>query len=392
MDRIGNQLLKEGKAALAEANRENVKFKKRDLLSLLRKANQSTDIPESQRMKDRDVLARKSLCFPHNGSNWTYSRGQYVPRCWSRNHQVYSILSQAWFCDFRRHDSNATTWALHALSVHPDVQTKLREELFTIQSDNPTMDELNSLLYLDSVVRETLRIHPSATVAVREAVKDDVMPLETPFVDKKGKVCNNVLWVYWLSYFCCEDWTWRNDLCYVVCARDRQCLFRFYRSICRRHYGGKMLRSLSMCILCLGRKMLIDPDRNRPERWESSNEAVNAIPGVWGNMLTFLGGPHACIGYRFALVEYVSLPNTTKYADEWFVFCRLKALLFTLVRAFEFELAVPVGEIGTNLTFQKPFLINDPKAGSQLPLLLKPYVCVDWLDLSCIARLWFVVE
>jgi len=46
----------------------------------------------------------------------------------------------------------------------------------------------------------------------------------------------------------------------------------------------------------------------------------------------------------------------------------MKALLLTVVRAFEFELAVPVGEIGTNLTaFQKSFLINDPKVGSQMP-------------------------
>jgi len=50
--------LKKGKAALAEANGEkNGKFKKRDLLSLLLKANISTDIPESQSMNDRDVLA-----------------------------------------------------------------------------------------------------------------------------------------------------------------------------------------------------------------------------------------------------------------------------------------------------------------------------------------------
>jgi len=70
MDRIGNQLLKEGKAALAEANRGgDEKFKKRDLLSLLLKANLSADIPESQRMNDRDVLARKSLCLPHNDWN-----------------------------------------------------------------------------------------------------------------------------------------------------------------------------------------------------------------------------------------------------------------------------------------------------------------------------------
>ena len=62
--------MKEGKAALAEANGEkDKKLKKRALLSLLLKANLSTDIPESQRMNDLDVLARKSLCLPHNG--WT---------------------------------------------------------------------------------------------------------------------------------------------------------------------------------------------------------------------------------------------------------------------------------------------------------------------------------
>jgi len=48
-----------------------------------------------------------------------------------------------------------------------------------------------------------------------------------------------------------------------------------------------------------------------------------------------------------------------------------------LVRAFEFELAVLVQEIGTRLTiFQKHFFINDLKAGHQMLLLLKSYVRV----------------
>jgi hypothetical protein len=34
--------------------------------------------------------------------------------------------------------------------------------------------------------------------------------------------------------------------------------------------------------------------RFSPERWESRSIS-NSIPGVWGHMLTFLGGPRACI-------------------------------------------------------------------------------------------------
>ena len=52
---------------------------------------------------------------------------------------------------------------------------------------------------------------------------------------------------------------------------------------------------------------------------------------------------------------------------------RMKAILFTLVRTFEFELAVPVSEIGSKSTMvQRPVLRSDPNR-PQLPLLIKPY-------------------
>ena len=51
----------------------------------------------------------------------------------------------------------------------------------------------------------------------------------------------------------------------------------------------------------------------------------------------------------------------------------MKALLFTLVRAFEFELAVPPSDIiKKEAVFQRPLVKSDLRAGTQLPLILKP--------------------
>ena len=51
--------------------------------------------------------------------------------------------------------------------------------------------------------------------------------------------------------------------------------------------------------------ILIPRHANRPERWKSPPEAVSEYPGVWSNLMTFLGGARACIGYQFTLLEFV---------------------------------------------------------------------------------------
>lgn len=69
---------------------------------------------------------------------------------------------------------------------------KLREELLQVATDNPSMDKLNSLPYLDMVVKETLRHHSPVPMSLRMAMQDDMIPVDSPFTDKKGRVRDHI--------------------------------------------------------------------------------------------------------------------------------------------------------------------------------------------------------
>ncbi|KAJ7912531.1 cytochrome P450 [Mycena leptocephala] len=210
--------------------------------------------------------------------------------------------------------STATTWALFALTQNMAAQNRLREELLTVSTDNPTMDQLNELPYLDCVVRETLRVHAPVPSTMRIAD-----------AGRRGT------------------------------ARDPVHGYLRHRTRDSKVNKGQIIM---IPILAMNRdKAIWGPDAMEfiPERWESRSTS-NSIPGVWGHMLTFLGGPRACIGYRFSLVE-------------------MKALLFTLVRAFEFELAVPASDIEKKSgVVPRPILRSEREAGNQMPLIIKPYI------------------
>ncbi|KAF8638899.1 hypothetical protein AX17_001950 [Amanita inopinata Kibby_2008] len=208
--------------------------------------------------------------------------------------------------------SSATTWALYALTQNPRAQEKLREELLNITTDTPTMDVLNALPYLDAVVRETMRVHAPVSSTVRVAMRDDVVPLGHPIKGKDG--------------------------------RSRE-----YIRVQRGQTVFIPLQAVNSLVEIWGE----DAQEFKPERWDSIPDAANSIPGAWGNILSFLGGPRACIGYKFALIE-------------------MKAILFTLVRAFEFQLAVPPGEIKKiSSIVQRPVLASDPDSSNQMPLIVK---------------------
>ena len=68
------------------------------------------------------------------------------------------------------------SWTLFGLCQNLEAQRKLREELLSLYTDDPTMDELKSLPYLDMVVRESLRLYSPVFISRRMAIKDTVLP------------------------------------------------------------------------------------------------------------------------------------------------------------------------------------------------------------------------
>ena len=72
---------------------------------------------------------------------------------------------------------------------------------------------------------------------------------------------------------------------------------------CRRIMKGD---SIFVPMLAINRDPAIwgaDARVFKPERWDAIPEGAHSIPGVWGNTMSFLAGPRACIGYRFSVVE-----------------------------------------------------------------------------------------
>lgn len=48
-----------------------------------------------------------------------------------------------------------------------------------------------------------------------------------------------------------------------------------------------------------------DADDFRPERWLDQENKIEPQRGAgWSGLMTFLAGPRACIGYKFALLEF----------------------------------------------------------------------------------------
>ncbi|KAI6114275.1 cytochrome P450 [Pisolithus sp. B1] len=223
--------------------------------------------------------------------------------------------------------ASALTWCLYALAHDHAAQHRLRAALQAIPGDSPTLDDdIAKLEHLDWVVREALRLHAPVTWTMRVAMEVDDVPVDNPFTDRWGAVCNSVR-------------VNKGDIITVPIQAINKS---------KRIWGE-------------------DAHSFRPERWRNPPESIKN--GLWSNMLTFLGGSRGCIGYRFALAE-------------------MKIFLYTLVRNFEFATekgvviekvfnivarpivkpAIPTAATPTNT---RPTTTSAPSS-NMMPLLIRP--------------------
>ena len=168
------------------------------------------------------------------------------------------------------HETTATTltWAAYRLCKHPEIQSRLREEirsnLPSIDDDSQdiTSEDLAQLPFLHAVCNETLRVHPPVPITLREA------------------------------------------------ARNTSILGQYVPR------GTKIVMSPSATNLSTA-LWGADAAEFNPERWMGPGRANTG--GATSNyaFLTFLHGPRSCIGQQFAKAEFACLLAAMVGRFEW---------------------------------------------------------------------------
>jgi cytochrome P450 len=162
---------------------------------------------------------------------------------------------------------------LLCLMVHnKDLQQRLRTELNDARAKKGGVEldynELNALPLLDAVVREALRLFAPVTFVWRATTEDCVVPLQFPIRDPRTG------------------------------AEQRQLLIAKGTSV----YVGLGAANRSKAVWGA------DAEELKPERWLGKNIADGTensvkMPGIYSNVMTFLGGGRGCPGMKFALLE-----------------------------------------------------------------------------------------
>lgn len=150
--------------------------------------------------------------------------------------------------------ASAMSWAVYLLCKHPNVQTRLREEIREKLDLNGqiTSIEIDHLPYLNAVLNETMRIFPPVPLTLRETAHDTT--IQGHFIP----AATTVVLCPWAINTSVQLW-------------------------------GPDAREFN------------------PERWLGAGRANSGGAESNYSLLTFLHGPRSCIGKEFAKAEFACL-------------------------------------------------------------------------------------
>ncbi|CDW59268.1 p450 domain containing protein [Trichuris trichiura] len=108
--------------------------------------------------------------FVVNGLRWKRLRSISAP-AFSTVRLKQEVIAQCTLYMLAGYEttSNALSYTIYELARHPEVQEKLRSEIMdnhTDENEKPSYESVQRMVYLDCVIRETLRLYPLASWVV----------------------------------------------------------------------------------------------------------------------------------------------------------------------------------------------------------------------------------
>ncbi|KAG6909895.1 hypothetical protein DXG01_014709 [Tephrocybe rancida] len=233
------------------------------------------------------------------------------------------IVAQINMVLFAGHDTVSTTLAmlLNDLSRNTEVQDRLRAEINAKQAEiggddaTFTQEDYDSMLYLNAVLKESMRMNPVLGQIARSNRADDVLPLSEPIQTPDGRT---------LSEIAVSKGTW---VVIDVASSNR-----------RKDVWGE------------------DAETFNPDRWlktgEQSVPLTKTAGVVYGSLMNFMAGNRTCPGWRIAVLE-------------------LQAFICDIVQGFR-VLPIPGSTVvrefhGVSI----PKVAEKPVKGGEVPLILE---------------------
>ncbi|KAJ7342473.1 cytochrome P450 [Mycena albidolilacea] len=158
--------------------------------------------------------------------------------------------------------ANALSLGLMELARHSDFQHKLRAEIHSYRVASAGKLTYDNMPLLNAFIKETLRLYPGLPISDRVAIQDTVIPLGESITTSTGERINQIPVA-------------KGQLVSVAISS--------YQRL-ESHWGE-------------------DAHEFNPYRWLDGVVHQGDAVGPYANILTFLGGPRICLGWRFAISE-----------------------------------------------------------------------------------------